>query len=88
MEVFKNAKEKLMDRMFSNTKPSSALNHCNSKCNFNNPPPDNISEVVPKMTKTDATEKKAIATFISLAQKSKEKFTLSQVMEYRLTHKC
>ena len=40
------------------------------------------------MTKTDAMENEALATMISLAQKREEKFTLSQVMEYCLTHEC
>lgn len=82
----KLVKDFFNDRMFSENKSFDAIVHRNSRHTFIRPP-TNKGEKSNKATKTDAMENKAMASIITLAQ-TNDKFTLSQVMEYRVTDEC
>ena len=67
------------NRMFSDNQSFHDTIHRNSRHNLNEPR---------KVTRTDAMENKAMTSIISLAETREDKFTLSQVMEYRVTDAC
>ena len=75
-------------RLFSGTIPFDAIMHRKSRRSFSNPPvaPDASSHTT--MTKIDAMENKAMASVMWLAETGEEKFTLAEVMEYRVTDEC
>ena len=59
----------------------------NSRCNFNKLPVSKGS-MPNKAIKTDAMENKAMVSIISLAESGRDKFTLLQVMDFRVTDEC
>ena len=63
------------NRIFSVNQSFHDTIHRNSRHNLNEPI---------KVTRTDAIENKAMTSIISLAETGEDKFTLSQVMEYRV----
>lgn len=75
------------ERMFSQKRPFDALLHRCSRYTFNKPPATRDS-VTGKVRKTDAMENRAMASVIWLVESGEEKFTLAQVMEFRVTDEC
>ena len=73
--------------MFSQNRPFDAPVHRCSKYTFSKPLATKDS-VTGKVRKTDAMENRAMASIIWLAESGKEKFTLAQVMEFRMTDEC
>jgi len=75
------------ERMFLQNTPFDATIHRCSRYTFSKPPVTRDS-VSGKVTKTDAMENRAMASLIWLAESGEEKFTLAQVMEFRVTDEC
>ena len=73
--------------MFSQNRPFDAPIHRCSRYTFSKPHATKDS-VTGKVKKTDAMENRAMASVIWLAESGKEKFTLAQVMEFRVTDEC
>ena len=77
----------LKKHMFSQNRPFDAPIHGCSRYTFSKPPATKDS-VTGKMRKTDAMENRELASVIWLAESGKEKFTLAQMMEYRMRDEC